>query len=854
MARAPRTLLRPVLLIVAIGSAFAPAAPARAELIRALRAGLPAHATVVGRIAPDARLRVTVTLQPRDPASLAAYARAVASPFSPSFHRYLTPWQFARRFGATPAQIATVRRSLSAHGLRPGRVSAGGLSIPLRATAAQLERGLSVSLLKLALPGRRSAIAAGGPPSLDAGAARFVQSIVGLSSTSSPHPLFVRSPARSSRLAPVMSATWARSGLSARAASFPHVVTGGPQPCAQAQGVASGQNAHTADQIASAYGFSGLYGAGDEGSGVTVAIYELEPNAPSDIAAYQACYGIHASVSYVRVDGGVGSGSGSGEAALDIENLIGLAPGADVLVYQGPNSNSGAPGSGPYDTFSAIFNQDRARVVSVSWGQCESALGPSNAAAENTLFEQAAVQGQSVVAASGDSGSEDCDIGGALPQTQLAVDDPASQPYVTGVGGTTLSSAGPRPTESVWNNGGNLAADLLQPGAGGGGISSFWPMPSAQLSASPSLNVLGAGPSGAQCGHPGGYCREVPDVSADADPGTGYLIYWNGAGGVPGAPSGWQSIGGTSAAAPVWAALLTMADASGGCAGSPLGFAGPALYRAAGDAYASDFNDVASGNNDFTATNGGHYTAGTGYDEASGLGTPNGAALAAGLCADALLLTGPSGQRSTVGASVSLRLHAADARGAAVSFATTGLPPGLALDPAGGRISGRPRRTGTFEVSITAQDAQGSTASRSFSWSIGAAPRVSAAAVSGLESGQPLLTFTVAAGSGAPALRRLRVTLPADLRLASADGVRITTRGARRPRFTSRLTPGGLEITLSRPLPELGVALTYPQLRVAAGPSANARRSGARSPGLNLQLLDASDGTTDLHARLARSA
>src|SRR5205814_793269 len=174
----------------------------------------------------------------------------------------------------------------------------------------------------------------------------------------------------------------------------PHVITGGPQPCQSAQSVASAHSAHTADQIASAYDFSPLYDAGNRGIGVTVAIYELEPNSPTDIDAYQSCYGTHASVSYVPVDGGAGTGPGSGEAALDIEDLIGLAPGANVIVYQGPNSSSGGPGSGPYDTFAAIINQNRARVITVSWGECESALGLGPASAEATLFQQAAVQGQ----------------------------------------------------------------------------------------------------------------------------------------------------------------------------------------------------------------------------------------------------------------------------------------------------------------------------------------------------------------------------------------------------------------------------------------------------------------------------
>jgi len=87
--------------------------------------------------------------------------------------------------------------------------------------------------------------------------------------------------------------------------------TGGPQPCSQASSAASQQGAYTADQIAGAYGFSSLYQSGDQGQGQTIAVYELEPNDPNDIAAYQSCYGTHASVSYVPVDGGGGAGAGS---------------------------------------------------------------------------------------------------------------------------------------------------------------------------------------------------------------------------------------------------------------------------------------------------------------------------------------------------------------------------------------------------------------------------------------------------------------------------------------------------------------------------------------------------------------
>ena len=113
-------------------------------------------------------------------------------------------------------------------------------------------------------------------------------------------------------------------------------------------------------------------------------------------------------VSYVKVDSGVGTGAGQGEAALDIEQLIGLAPKANLIVYQGPNNNSDSPGTGPYDTLAAMVSQDKAQVMSNSWGECETLEGLTDAHAESTLLEEAATQGQTFVSAAGDSGSEDC--------------------------------------------------------------------------------------------------------------------------------------------------------------------------------------------------------------------------------------------------------------------------------------------------------------------------------------------------------------------------------------------------------------------------------------------------------------
>ncbi|MDQ6606294.1 MAG: putative Ig domain-containing protein, partial [Actinomycetota bacterium] len=630
------------------------------------------------------------------------------------------------------------------------------------------------------------------------------------------------------------------------------VRTGGPQPCASAATAAPLQSAYTADQIASAYGLSGLYGAGDQGQGQTIALYELEPNDPRDVAAYEACYGVTASVSYVPVDGGVGSGAGSGEAALDIEQAVGLAPKATFLVYQGPNSSQNGPGSGPYDVFSAIVSQDRASVASVSWGQCEKLEGAAAAQAESTLFQEAAAQGQSILAASGDAGSEDCDVGQALPDNAPAVDDPGSQPFVTSVGGTSLMALGPPPSELVWNNGGGLGGLLgLQPGAGGGGVSQLWRMPSFQTSAPAALHVIGPGSTRAPCGAAGGYCRQVPDISASADPNTGYLIYYNGSGSVANAPAGWQGTGGTSASAPVWAALIGLADASKSCGGRPVGFVNPGLYRAAATGYGADFHDITVGNNDFTGTNAGRYAAGAGFDMASGLGTPNGAALAAALCVQSLRVGTPSPQRSAVGMSINLRIPATGAPGSVLRYAASGLPTGLELDPATGRISGQPARTGRSTVRLSVTDQFGGRRTISFPWTIGAAPRLSQASLTGVAAARPTLQFTVAAGRGAPALAQVAVELPSGLRFAARTRrVTVTGSGARRLRFRGSVARGTLTIQLRPRAPSVHVSITYASISATATLVSDTARRRVGRLSLRVTVSDAGRGVRSLTAAI----
>ena len=192
MARVTRTAAQ-VACALTVAVMLIPGSPARAGVMRiGRRPVVPVGAVAKGAVAPRLRLHVTVTLKPRNPAALNAYAEAVSTPGSRSYRHYLTPSQFGRRFGATAADVGAVRRGLRAQGLDPGSVTPGSLSIPVFATAARLERALRISLRRLALPGRRTAVAANAAPAVQASAAGAVQAVVGLDTVSAPHPLLAR--------------------------------------------------------------------------------------------------------------------------------------------------------------------------------------------------------------------------------------------------------------------------------------------------------------------------------------------------------------------------------------------------------------------------------------------------------------------------------------------------------------------------------------------------------------------------------------------------------------------------------------------------------------------------------------
>jgi kumamolisin len=426
--------------------------------------------------------------------------------------------------------VKQVKEYLRAQGLTVGKVHSGNLLVDASGTAAQLEKafGTKLSTWKDAKSGR-AFYANETAPTLPTGIAGLVSDVTGLNNRAQLHH-------------------------QGSAKVNPHNGPGG---------------GYTPAQIKGGYNVSGTY----TGSGQKIALLEFDGFAQSNITKYDTNYSLGSPTPTVsKVDGGSGAlGDGQVEVELDIEVLHAIAPKANVTVFEGPNSDAGE-----VDTYQAIVDSG-IPTTSISWGASESQRTTSNINAVDAVFKAGAAEGLGFYAASGDDGSDDAGDG------TTTVDYPASDPYVTGVGGTTLTvtSANAWSKETAWSG-------------GGGGKSSVFKIPSWQTAVQKSAG--------------GGY-RQVPDVSALANPSPGVSIYSQGS---------WGTVGGTSAAAPEWAAFGALYNQQAAAAGKAnLGFANPALYTASG----TGFHDITSGSN-------GAYSAATGWDFTTGWGSYNAATLA----------------------------------------------------------------------------------------------------------------------------------------------------------------------------------------------------------------------------------
>ena len=332
-------------------------------------------------------------------------------------------------------------------------------------------------------------------------------------------------------------------------------------------------------QLAELYNFP----AGD-GAGQCVGIIELGGGyRPADLATFFADSGISPAPSVVAlsVDGAqnapVGNpNSADGEVLLDIEVVGGVAPGASIAVYFAPNTDAGFADA----VLAAVHDTvNKPSVISISWGGPEANWTSQGMTALDDALQAAVLMGVTVTVASGDNGSSDSLSGDNA-------DFPASSPHALACGGTTLVGSGNTITsESVWNE------QATGGGASGGGVSTVFPVPAWQAGLTATMTSGATAPLA---------FRGVPDVCGDADPATGYQIVVDGETLV---------FGGTSAVAPLWAALLARIIAT---SGQPVGLVQPLLYGTP-----AALNDITAGDNgDFAAT--------AGWDACSGLGSPNG--------------------------------------------------------------------------------------------------------------------------------------------------------------------------------------------------------------------------------------
>jgi kumamolisin len=616
----------------------------------------PRNATTTGPVSKTGSIGLEIVLAPSHEAQLTSLLHSTYDPASPQFHHWLTPAQFAQQFAPTATTVSNVEGWLASVGLRSSYRS--GFSVRVSEPAGTIESGLGVSLNGYRLADGGEIHVADRPPLVPSTLSTAVVSVLGLDTS------------------PRLTSQLSRDRVPQSTRLTPHA--DGLSPCGAAASVAAGVGGYTPDQVGAAYGIGNLTAAGQNGSGQEVAVYELGRHQVSDTSAYETCFGLHNPVTTVPVDGGGQAGAtGTAEADADIEQVATQSPGASIVSYEGPNTPQGA-----YDTWNQIVSQDTASVVSTSYGLCEpDSQASGTIAAEGPLFVQAALQGQTILAASGDTGSEDCYLPSNNTDTSVQVDYPASDPAVTGVGGTTLFGNG---TQTAWNDcEGTTGTTCVNLGGGssGGGISRVANRPAWQPA-----EWEWSGPGNA-CATD---CRNVPDVSANA--GAPEVFFVSGT---------WNAFGGTSIASPLVAGIVS--DTVDGCSTARRGIVAQALYGlAAAGAYGTALSDVTTGDNDVTRSyGGGEYPAGAGYDPVTGLGTPVAGGWSCAEVASVSPAEAQPGAQVTIGG---LGLE-----GAAVSFG--GRPAHVVSSSATSATVVVPAGTGTVSVSASSLVGSGTSSS-----------------------------------------------------------------------------------------------------------------------------------------------
>jgi subtilase family serine protease len=600
-------------------------------------------------------------------ADLTQLLAAQLNPSSPSYHQWLTPEQFGARFGLSSADLSKVSAWLTSQGFTITSVARSSNYINFTGTVAQAQTAFGTTIHSLSYNGEQH-ISNITDPVLPSAVASVVTAVTGLNN----FKLKPRSRARQT---------------SAIDPSQPLYT--------QTVGGVTSHYISPAD-FYTIYDFNPLLTASTpiNGSGITIAVMgqtDLTANPDPNIAAFRSAAGLPSltanpiKLQLVGTDPGLSTGD-IDEAHLDLEWSGAAAPGATILYVYSDDV---------FTSLQSAISNKVAPIITISYGECESGWGTAMLASNNVLLEQANAQGQTVMSSSGDAGATDCDVTG-LATEGLNVDFPASSPYVTAAGGTMFSGDVTTPA-TYWSNtnsstGGSVLASPgyipEQPwnettasaglgddlgnggGAGGGGASAFFSKPAWQVGT----------------GVPSDSARDLPDFSLNAAAEhDGYLVCSSGdstttveptctngflsSGGVP------NVFGGTSFVAPTFAGILALVEQKLGNT-TGLGNVGPTLYGFLnGPTYSSVFHDVTSGNNSVPCTQGTlncptgspiGYNAGTGYDQASGIGTIDVNQLVNGWSS-----VTPTGTGSTIGAGITTTALTTSSQTCAVSASST---------------------------------------------------------------------------------------------------------------------------------------------------------------------------------------
>jgi len=599
-------------------------------------------------------MSVEVVLASRDETGLSNLLREVYDANGPSYRHWLGSDEFYARFAPSREQTAEIENHLRANGLTveqsssPFLVRASGSSPAVEAAFATTLHTYR-NARGIAYYSNASTVHL--PASINSG----VLGVVGLSNSVRLRSHVARPLTQASPSASCETPYPTRAQLSnflANQTPFPFGYGGGP-----------GCNGLTPSQVNSLYNAPDL-GPRGRGAGVNLAVFELSAYQHFDIATWaHMFYGAAYTPPLVdiTVDGGplnpicpsndvcppqYNGYNGDVEVDADIEMQLAISPDAShILVYNAPNDYTGQT---ELDEYTRIARDNRADVISSSWGECENDAGAGYVRAENLIFEQMALQGQSMFGAEGDTGAFGCIRSDGT--TILNVLDPPAQPWVTSVGGTSFVSDNPGrnpnpkyPTgsETVWNVDDlcNESADergfagltwCEETGAGGGGNSQYWGRPFYQFGPGVTNSYTTYGNETTHCSlaAAGTPCREVPDVSANADEYTPYAEYCTGSDATPYStcgtfsslqtPPGWFGIGGTSLSSPLWSAIVADHDSFWG---HRIGNANPLLYGLFNLDHWEYFHAI-RGKGQKTNNNG-YFPAAPGYDMATGVGTPD---------------------------------------------------------------------------------------------------------------------------------------------------------------------------------------------------------------------------------------